>query len=133
MKRARDNKKALNEIRAVGGSFAYRLVWPEWVRRLVGDDDYFFEVLRVTLGAARPGQRPLPRMDDDQFQALMPALRQFPRLIHLNLGLAEITDRSIDDITTLTQLRLLYLEGTHVTDGGVAKLQRALPNCEIHR
>ena len=63
MKKARDNKKALNEIQSVGGSFAYQLVWPEWVRRFVGDDDYFFEVLRVTVGAGRPGGASLPRMD----------------------------------------------------------------------
>jgi len=205
MKQARDNKKALNEIQSVGGSFSYQLVWPEWVRRFVGDDDYFFEILRVTLGSGRPGGASLPRMNDDQFRALMPALRQFPRLIHLDVAGAEITDRSIDDITTLTnleildlgarsitdealsrfhslphlkylrldntgvtdaglpslggltqlqslflsytkvtddnlaylvglnQLRELHLKGSHVTDGAVAKLQRALPNCKVHR
>ena len=31
----------------------------------------------------------------------------------------------------LRQLRLLYLDGSKVTDAGVRKLQQALPNCEI--
>ncbi|HUY32929.1 MAG TPA: leucine-rich repeat domain-containing protein [Pirellulales bacterium] len=31
----------------------------------------------------------------------------------------------------LTSLRMLDLEGTKVTDAGVAELEKALPNCEI--
>lgn len=132
MKKARDNKKALNEIQSVGGSFAYQLVWPEWVRRFVGDDDYFFEVLRVTVGAGRPGGASLPRMDDDQFRALMPALRQFPRLIHLDVGGAEITDRVVDDITTLTNVETLDLGAESITDDALSRLH-SLPRLKFLR
>jgi len=38
--------------------------------------------------------------------------------------------KSLEGLTGLTQLNL---GGTQVTDGGVAKLQKALPNCEIYR
>jgi len=33
----------------------------------------------------------------------------------------------------LTKLETLWLEGTHVTDAGVAELQKALPDCKIKR
>ena len=33
----------------------------------------------------------------------------------------------------LTKLETLWPEGTHVTDAGVAELQKALPDCKIKR
>ena len=33
----------------------------------------------------------------------------------------------------LTKLETLWPEGTHVTDAGVAELQKTLPDCEIKR
>ena len=69
---------------------------------------------------------------------------------HANLGLAclkgltqlqelnisdnyGVTDVELEHLKGLTQLRKLDLCGTQVTDAGVAKLQKALPNCKITR
>ena len=43
------------------------------------------------------------------------------------------TDAGLDRLKGFTQLRELDLTGTQVTDAGVAKLQKALPNCKITR
>jgi hypothetical protein len=42
-----------------------------------------------------------------------------------------VTDTGLEHLRGLTQLQLLYLGGTQITDEGVKKLQEALPNCEI--
>ncbi len=42
------------------------------------------------------------------------------------------TDCGLEDLTGLNQLFVLSLNGTKVTDEGVQKLQRVLPNCGIY-
>ena len=43
------------------------------------------------------------------------------------------TDNELERVKRLTQLRVLLLPRTRVTDEGVKKLQEALPNCDIRR
>lgn len=57
-------------------------------------------------------------------------LRQLKRL---DLGNTKITDAGVVHLEGLKQLEELILSGTQVTDAGVARLQKALPNCMIHR
>lgn len=49
------------------------------------------------------------------------------------LDQANVTDACVRHLAELTQLQRLDLTGTKVTAEGVAKLQQALPNCEIIR
>jgi hypothetical protein len=52
------------------------------------------------------------------------------------LGLTEmaITDKGLHHLESLSNLRTLFLaKCPNVTDEGVARLQRALPNCKIER
>ena len=51
----------------------------------------------------------------------------------LDLRRTRVTDAGLEHLTGLTQLRNLELYKTSVTHAGVAKLQQALPNCEIHK
>ena len=55
------------------------------------------------------------------------------RLEWLNLSHTQITDKGLDHLKSLRNLRLLFLTGTHVTENGVRKLQSALPNCQIDK
>ena len=45
----------------------------------------------------------------------------------------EVTDAQLENFKGLSKLQRLHLEGTGVTDDGVKKLRRALPNCKISR
>jgi hypothetical protein len=51
----------------------------------------------------------------------------------LRLDNPNITDAGLVHLQGLSQLQTLDLTGSRVTDEGVRKLQRALPNCYIHR
>ena len=46
----------------------------------------------------------------------------------LFLGSTEVTDAGIEHLKGLTQLQFLHLENAQVTDVGVAKLKKVLPN-----
>ena len=50
----------------------------------------------------------------------------------LSLANTKITDAGLQHLKTL-KLQVVCVTGCHVTDVGVADLQKALPNCEIIR
>jgi len=60
-------------------------------------------------------------------------VRNLRQLTFLDLADTEITDSGLEDLHGMARLQLLRLGGTKVTDAGVARLQKALPNCEITR
>jgi hypothetical protein len=49
----------------------------------------------------------------------------------LLLPMLASTDAGLANLKGLTKLQSLNLWGTQVTDAGVKKLRRALPNCKI--
>jgi hypothetical protein len=51
----------------------------------------------------------------------------------LRINDTQITDNSIPSLTRLKTLKAISLGGTHVTNEGAAKLQQALPGCQIFR
>ena len=60
-------------------------------------------------------------------------IKGLTKLQVLNLSWTGISDVGLKNIQGLGQLREVDLGYTHVTYEGVAKLQRALPNCKIVR
>jgi len=58
-------------------------------------------------------------------------LAKLPKLTELGLH-PKITDAGLKEVAKLQQLKELHLDNTKVTKAGVAKLQRALPECTIH-
>ena len=53
------------------------------------------------------------------------------RLEELSLDSTLITDIGLEQISGLTDLRVLSLNRTRVTDEGAERLQQALPECQI--
>jgi hypothetical protein len=154
MQRLRARKLAVEEIESVGGTMGCWITGPAWVRQLVGDDKCFYEPGRVTLGFMAPSGT---LVSDDDLGRIMVHLKRFDRLEHLDIsspnvtdaglcgvgsltGLkvlyvvqAAITDESLEDLYRLSNLEILCLNGTHVTNEGVAKLRQALPKCSISK
>lgn len=60
-------------------------------------------------------------------------VKDMTHLTYLNLFDTKITDAGLENLTGLTNLQNLHLWETKVTDDGVAKLQKALPKCNIIR
>lgn len=59
-------------------------------------------------------------------------LKNFPKLASLNLRFnSDITDEAIVHLQELKKLAHLSLEGTGITEAGLARLRAALPDCEI--
>lgn len=63
----------------------------------------------------------------------LPHLRELTALKGIYLGNTQVTDAGLEHLKGMTALKELGLRGTQVTDAGVARLQQALPNCEIER
>lgn len=60
------------------------------------------------------------------------ALRNLPNLTQLNLRFnKDITDAGIVHLEGLKQLRHLHIDGTGITEAGLIRLRKALPDCEI--
>jgi hypothetical protein len=60
-------------------------------------------------------------------------LVELTQLQELHLSGTRVTDAGLMHLRRLTQLQWLYLDGTQATDTGVARLQAALPNCNVYR
>lgn len=153
LKLGRDRKKAILAIESFGGTYAAMTDGPQWLRKLVKDDKYFYNALRVTIGAHSGGylrefrDADLERMTDmlgafSRFNSLDVAgthisdegLRHLPRLnklVYLTSSSTVITDRGLDYLKGMKSLREFDVTNTDVTANGVAKLQSALPGCKI--
>jgi len=60
-------------------------------------------------------------------------LKESSQLRELMLNQTQVTDAGLTHLSGLTGLQKLDLSSTKVTAAGCAELQKALPNCEIHR
>jgi hypothetical protein len=59
------------------------------------------------------------------------ALKSLPNLRILTVSGPQVTDADLPALSTLKQLDWIDLHRTSVTKQGVAKLQKALPNCKV--
>lgn len=59
-------------------------------------------------------------------------LVKLSNLRELALGCNQITDASIEVLSQIKQLKVLYLSGTPITDQGYRRLEKLLPETEIH-
>ena len=96
---------------------------PAWLRTLLGDD-FFGSVVKVDVTCHGT-------------DAILEKVEEFPQIRELYLGSylsdRKITDAGLEHVGRMTRLQTLGIGGTRVTDRGVRKLQKALPNCDIER
>ncbi len=125
VKRARDQRQAVEAIREAGGLIVYDYErdqrgppGPEWLRRLAGID-LFAKV--VSVSADHPSIGGSATMTDKE----MVHLTLFPDLQSLDLqGQNNVTDVGVGHLRGLKQLETLWLSNTNISDDGVAYLQK---------
>lgn len=140
---AREQRKAVQAIKAYGGFVAYdweyvgdkqtpgrRPLAPGWIRRAIGDE-YFQDVVEVNLtyGTAPDGKRiETTRTTDDVISRLC----AFPALKYLYIHETQATDGAMDVVGKLRGLEVLMMWDAAVTDAGMAKLKGLTNLKNIH-
>jgi hypothetical protein len=133
MGEAQRQKTAVEEIENMGGGVWYdyqfdpsghEIQYAEppgdpWLRRVLGDD-FFTNVTELDLTRTQIADEGLAHLE------------WLPRLQSLSLG-ERVSDAGVQYLERLPQLRRLRLARTQVTDAGIQRLQKALPNCTIRR
>lgn len=109
---------AAEAIGAEGGVCYSRTDHPGWMCALFGADS-FRKVVRVELPAPETTVR------------CVPLLPRFTDLESLSVCGAEFTDKELQTLKELRELRLLSLRGTTVTAEGIAALKRSLPHLVV--
>ncbi|MGI8978881.1 MAG: hypothetical protein ACR2FY_06620 [Pirellulaceae bacterium] len=143
-------RKAANLREGFGGAAGYegRAKDESWLTRGLREwlpRDYFERVIDLWLNESNVTDADLPHLhgfthlemlnlkQTQVTDAGLVHLQAFKHLTVLNLNSTHVTDAGLTHLYGLSQLGYLDLTGTKVTDEGIEKLQKALPNCEIHR
>ena len=138
--KAREQRLAVEAIRAVGGYVSYNyqysaqvgvLGWPKvlgnpppplpgpvWLRKLIGTE-YFSIATEVWLSGQRTNDIPFS------------AIQRLRKLTGLTIHDTKITDTELEHLQGLASLKTLYFVNVEISDEGIKKLEAALPNCEI--
>src|SRR5262245_31394571 len=105
MKRVRDRKTAVDAIQAAGGTMGVRIAGPKWLRKLINDEECFYEPIRVSLGPiARQRGQEAPTLDDASLARLGGVLKSFKRLEVLDIRGSATTDESAEPLGSLDNL-----------------------------
>lgn len=147
----RDRRAAVAAMEKLGGAISLRYYGPEWLRKLVGDEKYFWNPIAVRFQADDP-------LTDDELQSAIPYLQNFgdlnylafresqitndglkhllplaDRLLMLDLTHTAVSDAGIIHLKQLPKLMFVRVkEGTAITPAGIAELERALPGCKCN-
>lgn len=119
-------KHLIADIRAAGGTFGVAISGPHWLREQVGDEEYFYEPVRISFGPMTG----LPPADGIELNAVLSGCRSLNRLEVLDLRGSSINDESLAIIAELPTVRILRLSNTKITDAGLDHL-RELPRLEF--
>jgi hypothetical protein len=154
--RHRRMRAAIIAIESAGGTHGAYREGPEWLREIVGDERYFMNAERVTLGPSSGDYDFDGRFDDNRLRDLIPHLNAFSKFKILEIPGADITDDGLAYLRDLDRLQWLTIHSPKITDKGIqhlhkipslrklsvhcdsvtpdalAELQRALPGLEVN-
>ena len=155
LERHRRMRAAIIAIESAGGTHGAYREGPEWLREIVGDERYFMNAGRVTLGTGSARYDFDDPFDDNKLRELIPHLNAFSKFEVLEIWGAAITDDGLAYLRDLDRLQWLRIESPKITDKGIqhlrqipslrtlslhcesvtpdalAELQRALPHLEV--
>jgi hypothetical protein len=119
----RQIKSAYVAVKAVGGTASHSVDGPKWIRDLINDNEYFYHLERITLGASTGNCQP-GDITDETISALIPHFRKYSRLSILELADVAVTDRGISMLSILPGLKQLHLKSSHISDLTIDSLQK---------
>lgn len=148
--RARTRREALRAIDELGGGYSIVIGGPAWLRSIVQDDKYFYDISRISF-RNRP-ERPFTdedlasvidsinvfrrpkEMDFAETNVTDDGLRLLSRIRNVEsvyLHSVPITDAGLQNLESLRSLKRLDLFYTNVTEEGVARFKQSVPGCKV--
>lgn len=141
----RDRRTAVAEIERLDGAMGIKYLGPEWLRKVVNDEKYFWDpagvhfnrpltvaelesVLPYLMSFQRLHDLTLRGTSDETLPLLLPLAS---KLTFLNFSDSSISDASIANLKQFPKLQTLIVLNTRLTTAGRAELQRAFPKCSI--
>jgi hypothetical protein len=125
--RARARRGALRAIDELGGGYSITIGGPAWLRSIVKDDKYFYDIKRVSFES-----KPERAFTDDDLAFVVDSINVFkqPKIIHLLR--TDVTDDGLRHVCRVHDVEQVWLdENPKVTAEGAAQLQRAIPSCQV--
>ncbi len=129
--RLRQRKAAVDAIQGANAACSISVTGSKWMHRFLGDDEYFYQLPRISLGSLSPEYDWNTPLTDSSFQSLTPHLECLPELRKLTLVNTELSDDCVPLLCRLTNLERLDIGGTQISREGAQQLKICLPNCEI--
>jgi len=145
----RDHRAAITAVEDSRAGISLKQGGPEWLRRFVSDEKHFWIPVAVRFNSAHP-------ITDAELRSLMPHLLEFEELNYINLyrsnvtdaGIAElmslspklesldvrstsVSDKSVPVLKQFSQLTLLRVQGSAITEQGRNEIRQSLPNCKF--
>jgi hypothetical protein len=135
--RAVAHQAAIEAIDRRHGGYGFSISGPWWYRALVlrlgGNEKMFYDPVRVSLGPGCPGYNPSTPIVDADIEALAKHFALLTNITIIDLRGTEVTDRGIGALPPLLKLKVIMVGRTAVTKNGEAEIRRKYPECEIDR
>jgi hypothetical protein len=118
-KRFRDRRTAIAAIENLGGVMGIRYMGPEWIRRRVKDEKYFWDPAGVNFANVDD------KLTDADVATVVPYMTKFQRLRDLTIRGPNITDAAIPLLIPLAN-KLVYLDvsGSKISTAAIKHLKK---------
>jgi len=118
VKSFRDRRVAIAAIDGLNGSISYQESGPNWLRKFISDEKFFWNPVAVRFNPNDP-------VTDGELQSAMKHLLKFDDMTYLNLYRSQITNAGLAQLLPLANnLESLDIRSTSISDDGIAHLKR---------
>lgn len=157
MQSAHERRSAIHAIKALNGGYSYSVKGPSWLRKLIGDEELFYSLGRVSFGqSGSSGEGDIAAFDDESLAEAVFHMTSFPAIRDLGLSFCSVTDQGLEQLAPLENLSDVNLGGcpgisdagldvlaglkslkrvnvqaTAVTAEGVSRFQQHRPDCKV--
>ena len=122
LRRYRAIRAANIAIKELGGSCGYSIDGPNWLRKIVNDDNYFLNPVRISLGT-HTGNSTAEEINDAVIADAVPYIRCFSKFEVLDLRTVSITDQGVASLKSLPTLKYLRISSRFITDQGLETIE----------